>query len=82
VEQGIVSLGNALPRPAPPELLNTAGLGDAAAIGVVLEGVGGTEVEVVAGELVVCCWMNTAASEDELVLVGDVVEVVLSGTSI
>jgi len=36
-------------------------------------------------ELVVDCWKNSAASEeddDELVLVEDVVEVVLSGTSI
>jgi hypothetical protein len=102
VEQGIVPLGNSLFRPVPPglledELLDAAELDDdddaaaaAAAAGVVLEGGGGggAEVEVDALELVVGCWKNSAASEeeeegeDELVLVEDADEVVLSGTSI
>jgi hypothetical protein len=95
VEQGIVPLGNSLFRPVPPglledELLDAAGLDDDddAAAGVVLEGGGGAEVEVGALELVVGCWKNSAASEeedeveDELVLVEDAGEVVLSGTSI
>lgn len=76
------------------ELLDAAGLDDdddAAAAGAVLEddvgGGGGAEVEVDALELVVGCWKNSAASEeeedeDELVLVEDADEVVLSDTSI
>jgi hypothetical protein len=91
VEQGIVSLGNSLFRPVPPELLedellDAARLDDAAA-GAALEDVGGTDVEVGVLELVVDTWKNSAASveeeEDALVLVEDVVEVevVLSGTS-
>jgi hypothetical protein len=76
------------------ELLDAAGLDDdddAAAAGAVLEddggGGGGAEVEVGALELVVGCWKNSAASEeeedeDELVLVEDADEVVLSDTSI
>lgn len=89
MEQGIVPLGNSLFRPVPPELLedeplDAAELEDAAAAGAVLEGAGGTEVEAGAVELVVGSWKNSAASEeeDELVLVEDAVEVVLSGTSI
>lgn len=88
MEQGIVPLGNSLFRPVPPELLedellDAAGLEDAAGGGV-LEGVGGAGGGIDVVELVVGCWKNSAASEeeDELVLVEDVDEVVLSGTSI